>query len=137
MLRGAELPIQSEWIVFAIALGLLGIFSMTLTFLPRSWIAKLCHQDRDDPRLFSTPLKFLALFAAIFYGVAVFAHLAPHTWDLNPQLMFALCPMYFVRMTFDPSPAAVFFLLAPMNAAVYGALGAAAGYALLAFCRPK
>ncbi|MGA7219555.1 MAG: hypothetical protein WBX38_14640 [Candidatus Sulfotelmatobacter sp.] len=133
MLRGAELPVQSEWIIFAVALGVVGIFSLTVAVLRRSWIAKACKKDRDDPRLFAAPLGVLAVFAATFYVVALVAHLAPHSWDLDPQLMFALCPMYFVRMTFDPSPAAVFFLLAPMNAAVYGALGAALGYGWLAF----
>jgi hypothetical protein len=41
--------------------------------------------------------------------------------------------MYFVKMTFDPSLVAVFFLLAPMNAAAYGSLGLTLGYAWLAF----
>ena len=35
--------------------------------------------------------------------------------------------------TFDPSLVAVFFLLAPMHAAVYGSLGLTLGYAWLAF----
>jgi hypothetical protein len=75
------------------------------------------------------PLKVLGGFAAIFYFVAVVAYSAPNRWNLNPQLMFALCPMYFIKMTFDPSPVAVFFLLAPMNAAVYGSVGLTFGYA--------
>jgi hypothetical protein len=49
--------------------------------------------------------------------------------------MLLLCPMYFVKMTIDPSPVAIFFLLAPMNAAVFGAAGATLGFALLAFRR--
>jgi hypothetical protein len=130
MLRGAELPVQSEWIIFAVALGLVGVFSLTLAVLPRSWLAKACRKDRDDKRLFSTPLKLLGIFAAIFYILALVAYFAPHSWDLDPQLMLSLCPMYFVKMTIDPSPLAIFFLLAPMNAAVYGALGASGGYAL-------
>jgi hypothetical protein len=35
-------------------------------------------------------------------------------------------------MTFDPSLVSVFFLLAPMNAAVYGALGLTLGYLWMA-----
>jgi len=136
MLRGAELPVQSEWVIFAVALGLVGVFNLTLAVLPRSWIAKACRKDRDDEQLFSAPLKLLGGFAAISYLLALVAYLAPHRWNLDPQLMFSLCPMYFVKMTFDPSPVAVFFLLAPMNAAVYGALGTTLGYALLAFRRP-
>jgi hypothetical protein len=131
MLRGVDLPVQSEWVIFVAALALLGLFSLTLVFLPRSWIAKLCRTDRDDKQLFLTPLKWLGSLAAISYLVALVAQLAPHTWNLNPQLMFSLCPLYFVKMTFDPSLVATFFLLAPMNAAVYGSLGLVVGFARL------
>ena len=133
MLRGIDLPVQSEWVVFAVALALVGVFSVVVGLLPRSWMAKACKKDRDDEQLFSAPLKLLGGFAAISYLVAVVAYLAPHRWNLDPQLMLSLCPMYFVRMMFDPSLAATFFLLAPMNAAVYGSLGLTLGYAWLAF----
>src|SRR5579864_1369701 len=136
MLRGAELPVQSEWIIFAVALALVGGFSVTLALLPRSWIAKACKKDRDDKQLFSAPLKLLGGFAAISYLVGLVAYLAPHRWNLDPQLMFSLCPMYFVKMTFDPSLVAVFFLLAPMNAAVYGSLGLTLGYVWLVLRKP-
>jgi hypothetical protein len=49
--------------------------------------------------------------------------------------MLSLCPMYFVKLAFDPSLVVVFFMLAPMNAAVYGALGVTLGCAWLAFGR--
>lgn len=133
MLQGVDLPVQSEWVIFVVALAALGLFSLTAAVLPRSWIAKVCRKGRDDPRLFSAPLKQCGGFAAVFYLVALVAYFAPHSWNLNPQLMLALCPMYLVRMTFDPSPVPIFFLLAPMNAAVYGSLGVVLGYAVLAF----
>jgi hypothetical protein len=133
LLRGVELPVQSEWVIFAVALGLVGLFSVAAGLMPRSWIAKACRKGRDDTYLFSAPLKLLGGFAAIFYLLAVVAYLAPHRWDLDPQVMLSLCPLYFVKMTFDPSLVAVLFLLAPMNAAVYGALGLTAGYVSLAF----
>ena len=136
MLRGAELPVQGEWVIFAVALALVGVFSVTLAVLPRSWIAKACKKDRDDKQLFSAPLKLLGGFAAISYLVGLGAYLAPNRWNLDPQLMFSLCPMYFVKMTFDPSLVAIFFLLAPMNAAVYGSLGLTLGYAGLALRKP-
>jgi hypothetical protein len=133
MYQGEDLPVQSEWVLFVVALALLGIFSVTLAVLPPSWIAKVCKTDRDDERLFSVPLRLLGGFAAIFYVLALGAYFAPHRWNLNTQLMLSLCPMYFVKMTIDPSPVVIFFLLGPLNAGVYGALGAALGYALLAF----
>jgi hypothetical protein len=133
MLRGVSLPVQSEWVIFAVALALVGVSSVTLAVLPRSWIAKACKKDRDDEQLFSAPLKWLSSFAAISYLAALVAYLAPNRWNLDPQLMFPLCPLYFVKMTFDPSLVTTFFLLAPMNAAVYGSLGLTLGYAWLAF----
>lgn len=132
LLHGAELPTQNQWVIFVAALAVIGVFSLSVSLLPRAWIARACGTHREDERLFALPLKLLASFAAGAYLLAAFAHLAPQTWRLNPQLMLALCPLYLVRMTFDPSPALVFLLLAPMNAAVYGSLGLTAGYAWLA-----
>jgi hypothetical protein len=133
MLRGADLPVQSEWVIFVAALALVGLCSVTIAILPRSWIARACKKDRDDEQLFLAPLKWLGGFAAISYLVALVAYLAPHSWDLDPQLMFSLCPLYLVRMTFDPSLVATFFVLAPMNAAVYGSLGLTLSYAWMVF----
>ena len=127
LLRGVDLPVQSEWIPFLVVLGVVGTFNIVAGCLPRTWIGKLYRKPPDDARLFSSPLKLVAWFAAISYGVAAFAYSAPSAWNLNPQVMLVLCPMYFLKMTFDPSPLAIFLLLAPMNAAVFGALGLALG----------
>ena len=136
LLQGAELPVQSEWVIFVAALALVGLVSLAAAVLPRGWIAKVCKKDRDNPRLFSVPLKLLGGFAAIFYPLALVGYFAPHSWKLNPQLMLALCPMYFVKMSIDPKAITVFFLLAPMNAAaVYGSLGLTLGYGFMAFGR--
>jgi len=132
-LRGVDLPVQSEWVIFAVVLGLVGILSVMFAVLPRSWIAKACRKDRADENLFSSPVKALGGFAAISYLVAVFAYFAPSRWNLDPQVMLPLCPLYFVKMTFDPPPLAILLLLAPLNAGVYGALGVILGYASLAF----
>jgi hypothetical protein len=137
MLRGAELPVQSEWIIFVVALGVVGLFSLTITVLPRSWIAKACKKDRDDEQLFLVPLKWLGGFAAISYLIALVAYLAPNRWNLDPQLMFSLCPLYFVKMTFDPSLRITFFLLAPMNAGAYGSLGLTLAYAWMTLRKGK
>jgi hypothetical protein len=133
MLQGVDLPVQSEWVLFVSVLALVGACSVTLAVLPRSWMARVCKKDRDDERLFSAPLKVLGYFAAVSYLVAVFAYLAPNRWSLDPQLMLPLCPMYLLKMTFDPPLVDILFLLAPMNAAVYGSLGLTLGYAWLAF----
>jgi len=133
MLQGSDMPVHRTWFLFPAALGVVGVFSLMVAVLPRSWIAKACKRDREDRQLFLTPLKWLGGFAAISYLLAGVAYLAPHGWDLNPTLMLTLCPMYFIKAAFDPSLGTVFFTLAPMNAGVYGALGATLGYAWLAF----
>jgi hypothetical protein len=133
MLQGSDMPVHRAWFLFPVALGVVGVFSLTVAVLPRSWIAKVCKRDRDDEQVFLTPLKWLGVFAAVSYLLALLAYLAPHSWDLNPTLMLSLCPLYFVKLAFDPSLVTVFFMLAPMNAAVYGALGAALGYVGLGF----
>ncbi|MFZ0958781.1 MAG: hypothetical protein WAN60_20755 [Candidatus Sulfotelmatobacter sp.] len=133
LLQGTDMPVHRAWFLFPVALGMVGVFSVTVAVLPRSWIAKACKRDRDDRLLFLTPLKWLGVFAAISYLLALLAFLAPHSWDLNPTLMLSLCPLYLVKLTIDPSLVAVYFMLAPMNAAVFGALGVTLGYAGLAF----
>jgi len=133
ILQGVALPVQSEWVIFVVVLALVGVFNLAVALLPRSWIAKASNKDRDDEHLFSAPLKLLGYFAAIAYLVSLVAYFAPHSWNLDPQLMFALCPMYFLKMNFDPSLVLTFFLLGPMNAAVYGSLGSTLGYAWLVF----
>jgi hypothetical protein len=137
MLQGTDMPVHRLWFLFPVALGVVGVFGLTVAVLPRSWIAKACKRDRDDRQLFLTPLKLLGVFAAIAYLLALLAYLAPHRWDLNPTLMLSLCPLYFVKLAFDPLPVTVFFMLAPMNAAAYGALGVTLGYARLAFGKQR
>jgi hypothetical protein len=135
--RGDDLAYQSEWVAFVVPLGLVGVFSLAAALLPRSWIAKACHKERDDETLFSTPLKFLGGFAIFFYLVALGAFFVPHSWDINSQLLLAVCPMSIVRTMVDPSPVWIFFVFAPMNAAVYGALGVMLGYVRLTFRGPR
>src|ERR1700722_6796969 len=133
MLQGTDMPVHRAWFLFPVALGVVGLFSVTIAVLPRSWIAKACKRDRDDRQLFLTPLKWLGVFAGIAYLGALLGYLAPHRWDLNPTLMLSLCPMYFVRLAVDPELVTVSFMLAPMNAGAYGALGVTLGYVWLGF----
>jgi hypothetical protein len=135
LLRGEDLPVQSEWVIFVAVLAAVGLFSIAVAVLPRSWIAKLCKSERDEERLYSAPLKLLGVLAAIFYVLGLVAFLTPHTWNVSPQLLLAMCPMYLLRMTFDPSPVWIFCVLAPMNAAVYGSLGVMLGCVWLALRR--
>jgi hypothetical protein len=128
LLQGEDLPFESEWIIFVVVLALVGIFSVAVAVLPAAWTAKLCRKQPEDKHLYSPSLKLLGIFAAIAYLVAAIGYMAPHSWNLNSQMMLILCPMYFIKLTFDPSPIVTFLLLAPMNAAVFGSFGLTLGY---------
>jgi hypothetical protein len=45
MLRGSELPVQSEWVIFVAVLALVGFFSVTLALA-----IKLSHRAKTIPR---------------------------------------------------------------------------------------
>jgi hypothetical protein len=135
LLRGEDLPVESEWILFVIALALVGGFSVAIAVLPAAWTTKVSRKQPDDGNLFVALLKPLAAFAVIAYLLAVGAYFSPRSWNLNPQLMLILCPMYLIKMSFDPPPLTTFFLLAPMNAGAYGSLGLMLRYAWLALRR--
>ncbi|HLV86568.1 MAG TPA: hypothetical protein VKV39_06285 [Candidatus Sulfotelmatobacter sp.] len=127
LLRGVDLPYQSEWIFFVLVLGFFGFCALLAAVLPRSWIAKAVGTP-DDEFGYRRPLKLLGVGVGLGYIVALCAYSAPHSWDLSPQVMLMLCPLYLVKMTFDPSPAQLLLLLAPINAAVYGSLGLSLAY---------
>ena len=46
LLRGVDLPVQSEWIIFVVALALVGVFSVVVGLLPRSRIANCSVASR-------------------------------------------------------------------------------------------
>jgi hypothetical protein len=132
MLRGADLPNQREWIIFAVVLALVGAVSALVAIFPASWTARIWGVT-DKSSLFSLPLRMFGVFAVVAYLVTVGLFFTPHEWDLSGFLWtYLLCPVYIVRETFDPRPMEIFFTLAPIDAAVYGAIGAAIGFVLLA-----
>jgi len=114
MLRGVGLPVQSEWVIFVVALALVAFFSATLC-----GAAPLLHRKKHARKIgtmnscFQRPSNCSVAFAAISYVLALVAYLAPHRWNLDPQLMLSLCPMYFVKMTFDPRSWPSFSCLLP------------------------
>jgi len=130
MLRGADLPSQNEWVIFAVVLSLVGAVNLLAAILPVSWTAKICR-IADKSSLFLHPLRMFGVFAAVFYLLTVGLFFTPHEWNLSGFLWtFLLCPVYIVRETFDPRPLVIFLMLAPINAAVYGAIGSVIAFAL-------
>lgn len=135
MLRGSDLPSQSEWVIFTVGLGLVGVVNVLSAIFPASWTAKICGV-KDKPFLFSLSLRMLALFAVLSYLVTVGLFFTPHEWSLSGSLWtYLLCPVYIIRETLDPPPVELFLILAPIDAALYGAIGSVLGFARLALFR--
>lgn len=135
LLRGSDLPRQSEWVIFALVLSVAGVVNIVAAVLPVSWTKKICR-IADSGSLFSLPLRMFGLFAVFFYFVAVALFFTPHEWNLGGFLWtFLLCPVYIIRGTIDPQPAQLLLLFAPIDAALYGAIGTVVGLAWLSLRR--
>ncbi len=135
MLRGSDLPSQSEWVIFTVVLGLVGAVNVLVAFFPASWTARI-FRVRDKSSLFSLPFRMLGVFAVVSYLLTVGLFYTPHEWNLGGSLWtFLLCPVYLVRVTLDPNRMQIFLMFAPMNAAMYGAIGTALGFVRMASFR--
>lgn len=132
MLRGSELPNQREWIIFAVGLALAGAVNVLVAIFPASWTARI-RRVSEKSSLLSRPFRMFGVFAGLSYFLTVALFFTPHKWNWSGSLWtYLLCPVYIVRETFDPRPIELFLMLAPMNAAVYGAVGSVVG-----LCRRK
>jgi hypothetical protein len=121
-----------KWPEFSIALMLIGGAAVVIALLPSSWRDKLCKIDPDTQDRSSIPIKPLACFAGFSYLLTVGLNFAPLNWHLTKQAAFLLCPACVLTITVDPSFRAVLLVLAPLNAAVFGSLGAILGCCYLA-----
>jgi|SRR5579862_9302519 len=114
----------------SVALAVVGGFAVIVSLLPTSWLRRLYNVGPDEP-LPSLPIKVLGGFAAFSYFLTVGLYFAPASWHPDPWLVFSVCPACVLTFTVDPSLASVLVLLAPLDAGVYGALGAVLGYLLV------
>ncbi len=120
-----------NWRMFSGLMVVIGGVTVVVSLLPSSWIERACGISADKVRS-SLPMKLLGVFAGLSYLITVGLDLAPHTWHVSTQLVYLFCPACVLTITVDPSLLSVLFLLAPLNAAVYGPLGVAFGYGILA-----
>jgi hypothetical protein len=120
-----------KWSLVSVVLIVVGAFDVVIASLPSSWVEKVCKFKSGAQPLSSVPLKVLGGFAIVAYLVTLGLSLAPGSWHPSPQLVYFMCPACILAITVDPSLGAVLLLLAPLNAAVYGSLGAALGYVVV------
>jgi hypothetical protein len=121
-----------KWSLFSITLGLVGCLTVVIALLPGSWIEKACKSGPDREDQSSLPIKLFGALAGFAYLVSVGLDFAPLSWHLTARMLYFVCPACVLTITVDPSLAAIMLVLAPVNAAVYGSLGALTGYLFLA-----
>jgi hypothetical protein len=64
---------------------------------------------------------------AVGYLVTIGIYFAPTSWPLSPAIVFGLCSPLLASFTVDPSFTAVASVFVPLNALLYGAVGALIG----------
>jgi hypothetical protein len=125
-------PIQTHWDAFSVSLIAVGGSAVVLAMLPSSWIA-IGAGDRSSSLV---PLKMLGGFATFSYLLTVGFYFAWSRWHPSPPLLFSLFPACVLTIMVDPSLASTLFLLAPVDAAIHGAVGAIVG-SVLVFVRSR
>ena len=123
------------WRIFSLALMVVGGFAVAIALLPTSWVEK-AFKIRPGKHPSFVPLKMLGCFSVCSYLLSVGFYFAPRSWNPSPQLLFSICPACALAITVDVSLGTFLTLLAPLNAAVYGSVGAALGYVLVVFRNP-
>jgi hypothetical protein len=121
-----------KWSLFSTALMLMGGITVVIALFPSSWLDRVCKIGADTRDGSFVPIKLLGGFAAFSYLLTVGLDLSSLSWHSTAQVAYLLCPACVLTVTVDPSFGTVLLALAPLNAAVYGSLGAVLGCALLA-----
>jgi hypothetical protein len=121
-----------KWRIYSAVLLIVGGLTVLIALLSRSSLESACKINPDTETRSSVPIKLLVCFAALSYLLTVGLDLVPPSWHVTPQAVYLLCPACVLTITVDPSLGSVLLVLAPLNSAAYGSLGAVLGYFLLA-----
>jgi hypothetical protein len=125
-----------EWLGLSVFLLAVGLIGLAAALFPVAWIKRICGASSEQ-RLPSLPIKLLMIFAAFSYLLVVAITFAGPAPSIPPLLVYTVCPACVATVTVDPSLLTVLLFLAPVNAAVYGSIGGAVGYILMAFRKPQ
>jgi hypothetical protein len=84
-------------------------------------------------------LKTSLVFAVLGYLIALGLYFAPLNWHLRSTFVLAICPPSFLTMISmtDPSFTTIAIMLAPLNAVLYGIVGALIGLLSRGFGKRK
>jgi len=123
---------RGSWLTLSIVLLLVGGVSLVAAIIPRKWVMKMNGADSGNEFPGKLPTRMLLGFATFSYLLVGGLALVGSSLPTSPGLVYAVCPACALTITVDPSLASVLLILAPINAAVYGAMGATVGLMLVA-----
>jgi hypothetical protein len=125
-LVGSAALLHGSWYPFSAVLMAVGGVAILIALVPGSWVAQAFKVDRERRSLL--PLKAMGAFAGAAYVIIAAVSVALHSSSPSPQLVFSVCPACVLTILVDPSLSTVLLFLAPLSAAVYGAVGGELGY---------
>lgn len=135
-LRLAPGPVaHSKWDLCSVALMAVGGLAVAIALLPGSWIKSVRKIGPNHQQTLSLPLQMLGGFAAFSYLLTIGAFFAPLRGHPSPGLVFFVCPAWALMLGAGDSVGTVVLLVAPVDATVYGSLGATLGFLLAVFRR--
>lgn len=108
-----------------------GGFAVAIALLPGAWIKSVCKIGPDNQQRLSLPVKLLGGFAAFSYLLTIGLYFAPLNGHPSPWVVFSVCPAWPLMLATGDSVGTVVLLVAPVDAAVYGSLGATFGFLLV------
>jgi hypothetical protein len=126
---------HSKWDLSSVALMAVGGFAVAIALLPGSWIKSVRKIGPNNQQTLTLLLKMLGGFAAFSYLLTIGAFFAPLSGHPSPWVVFFVCPAWALMLGACDSVGTVVLLVAPVDAAVYGALGATFGFLLVVFRR--
>lgn len=120
---------QIAWLSFSYTLLFVGVVAVGISLLPTAWSQGITETPSELRRF--TPFRSLLSFAALgMLLVAVFSFVPPSLARPPIPLVYSICPVCVLTVTVDPSLATALFMLAPLNALVFGAVGGVVGTAI-------
>lgn len=126
---------HGKWDLSSIALMAVGGLAVAIALLSGSWIKSVSKIGPNNQQLLSLPLRMLGGFAVFSYLLTIGLYFAPLSGRPSPWVVFSVCPAWALMLATGDSVGTVVLLVAPVDAAVYGSLGATFGFLLVVLRR--
>lgn len=106
--------------------------ALILALTPRAWLSAAFGSRARERPIHVLALWSVVIVALVAYVVTLIAYFAPPASRASANVAYSMCPACVLSITVDPSPSAVLLILGPLDATLYGSLGAVSCCAVLA-----